>query len=251
MEIVVTSDNQNPANFVSNFVDSINVNDGYEIAVKSIFSPPLFNFTEDNNEFTVVTVINGKEYYYSYAIKPGFYENTRQLLQKMQQSIKSSIMKRVAKPPKWTPTLSSNPQSVTLNMNNAKRKDASQYFIFGGDVKDSLLRDLGLCASEKTMVAKLDINNYSFDEETICGFLYSNIVENSLINQQQSRLLACIPLSSASPYNFFEFHNPVCRAFSVHSFTDLNFVLTYVDDDILRMKGGIPTVITLSIRKKL
>ena len=89
MEIVVTSDNQNPANFVSNFVDSINVNDGYEIAVKSIFSPPLFNFTEDNNEFTIVTVINGKEYYYSYAIKPGFYENTCQLLQKMQQSIKS------------------------------------------------------------------------------------------------------------------------------------------------------------------
>ena len=70
MEIVVTSDNQNPANFVSNFVDSINVNDGYEIAVKSIFSPPLFNFTEDNNEFTVVTVINGKEYYHSYSIKP-------------------------------------------------------------------------------------------------------------------------------------------------------------------------------------
>ena len=251
MEIVVTSDNQNPANFVSNFVDSINVNDGYEIAVKSIFSPPLFNFTEDNNEFTIVTVINGKEYYYSYAIKPGFYENTCQLLQKMQQSIKSSIMKRIPKPPKWTPTLSSNPQSVTLNMNNTKRKDASQYFVFGGDVKDSLLRDLGLCASEKTMVAKLDINNYSFDEETICGFLYSNIVENSLINQQQSRLLACVPISSVSPYNFFEFHNPVYRAFSVHSFTDLNFVLTNVDGDILRMKGGIPTVITLSIRKKL
>ena len=99
------------------------------------------------------------------------------------------------------------------------------------------------------MVAKLDINNYSFDEETICGFLYSNIVENSLINQQQRRLLACVPISSASPYNFFEFHNPVYIAFSVHSFTDLNFVLTNVDGDILRMKGGIPTVITLSIRK--
>ena len=40
MEIIVTSDNQNPANFVSNFADSINVNDGYEIVVKSIFSPP-------------------------------------------------------------------------------------------------------------------------------------------------------------------------------------------------------------------
>ena len=51
MEIVVTSNNQNPANFVSNFVDSINVNNGYEIAVKSIFHPPPYNFTEDNNEF--------------------------------------------------------------------------------------------------------------------------------------------------------------------------------------------------------
>ena len=223
MEIVVTSDNQNPANFVSNFVDSINVNDGYEIAVKSIFHPPPYNFTEDNNKFTLATVINGNESYYFYAIKPGFYESTCQLLQKMQQSIKSSVMKRI---PEWTSTLSSNPQSVTLNMNNTKRKDTSQYFVFGGDVKDSLLWELGLCASEKTMVVKLDINNYSFDEKTICGFLYSNIVENSLINQQQSRLLACVPISSASPYNFFAFHNPVYRAlqrFSVHSFTDLNF----------------------------
>ena len=159
MEIVVTSDNQNPANFVSNFVGSINVNDGYEIAVKSIFHPPPYNFTEDNNEFTVATVTNGNESYYSYAIKPGFYENMCQHLQKMQQSIKSSVMKRIPKPPKWTPGLSSNPQSVTLNMNNTKRKDASQYFVFGGDVKDSLLRELGLCASEKTMVTKLDINN--------------------------------------------------------------------------------------------
>ena len=86
-------------------------------------------------------------------------------------------------------------------------------------------------------------------KKQFAGFLYSNIVENSLINQQQSRLLACVPISSASPYNFFEFHNPVYRVFSVHSFTDLNFALTNVDGDILRMKGGIPTVITLSIRK--
>ena len=117
--------------------------------------------------FTVISLLTSLhiiyfpevQYYYSYAIKPGFYENTCQLLQKMQQSIKSSIMKRIPKPPKWTPTLLSNPQSVTLNMNNTKRKDGSQYFVFGGDVKDSLLRDLELCASEKTMVAKLDINN--------------------------------------------------------------------------------------------
>ena len=37
MEIVVISDNQNPANFVSNFVDSINVNDGYDIVLKVYF----------------------------------------------------------------------------------------------------------------------------------------------------------------------------------------------------------------------
>ena len=86
-------------------------------------------------------------------------------------------------------------------------------------------------------------------KKQFAGF-YIRILLKTLINQQQSRLLACIPLSSASPYKFLEFHNPVYRAFSVNSFTDLNFVLTNVDGDILRMKGGIPTVITLSIRKK-
>lgn len=251
MDIIVTSGTQNPSNFVSNFVESININDGYEIAVKSVCHAPLYNITEDNNEFTVSTNLTGNVYEYSYSIPSGFYENTCEVLLAMQNTIATSLsrVKRVLKPPKWTPSLLSDPQKVILNMNNRKR-DEAQHFVLGGGAKDSLLRDLGMCSSDKILLPKLEVSNYVFDNSRSCGFLYSNIVTNSMINQQQSRLLACLPIDSKPGCNYYEFQNPTYRALSVHSFTDLNFVLTDVEGNILRMKSDVPTVIALSIRKQ-
>ncbi len=52
--ITITSSVQNPCDFVSNFTDAINLNDGYEVAVTQIFHAPLYNVTERNNKFTLI-----------------------------------------------------------------------------------------------------------------------------------------------------------------------------------------------------
>ena len=52
--ITVTSDNQDPCNFVSNFTDTINLNDGYEVAVTRIYHAPIYNITKHNNKFTLI-----------------------------------------------------------------------------------------------------------------------------------------------------------------------------------------------------
>ena len=75
---------------------------------------------------------------------------------------------------------------------------------------------------------KFNANHYTFEAATEAGFLYSNIVDNSMINQQQSRLLTLIPIRSKSGYNYHEFTNPVYGPLSVHSFTDITFALTDV-----------------------
>ena len=61
--ITITSEDQNPCDFISNFLDSVNIDAGYEVAVKSIFHAPLYNVTEDNNKFAITTKnIPGVEY---------------------------------------------------------------------------------------------------------------------------------------------------------------------------------------------
>ena len=53
MDIVVTSRDQDPADFNANYIDSININEGYEIALKSIYHAPVYNITTANNRFSV------------------------------------------------------------------------------------------------------------------------------------------------------------------------------------------------------
>ena len=56
MDLIITSGAQNPAEFIANFPQSITLNEDYEMAVKSIFTAPYFNFTEENNKFTIVVL---------------------------------------------------------------------------------------------------------------------------------------------------------------------------------------------------
>ena len=121
-----------------------------------------------------------------------------------------------------------------------------------------LLKHLGYCINGK--VKRLDIRNYDLESTCEAGFLYSNIVTNSLIDQTQSRLLACIPINSKVGYNYHEIENPVYKPLSVHSFTDISFVCTDVRGNTLQMDHFhvsqygyariiYPTIILLHIRK--
>ena len=121
-----------------------------------------------------------------------------------------------------------------------------------------LLKLLGFIIEKK--IHRIDINHYILQNAIETGFLYSNIVANSMVNQQQSRLLALVAIQAKIGYNFHEVTNPVYNPLSVHSFTDVGFTLTNVRGEIMRMDTvqsskkddqaiKYPTVITLHIRK--
>ena len=273
MDIVVTSGTQDPCNFVSNFADAINIMEGYEIAVKSIFHAPAYNITGENNEFTI-SVKHGndsKPVLHHYTIPEGFYETTCDVA----VAIYSKLSKQVEteehlgtvvtptsdpeweaaglnRPPSWLPKFKTNGETISLIMSST-RKQLQQHFVIGSG-RDSLFRVLGYCAFEQTLLDRLDIVQRVFENCLIAGFMYSNIVTNLTIDQQQSRLLTCFPVGSKPGYNYYEFQNPTFRPLSVHGFTDLTFVLTDVDGKLLRIDTKsiyfTPTVIHLNIRKK-
>ena len=86
------------------------------------------------------------------------------------------------------------------------------------------------------------------------GFLYSNIVPNSVIDYKKSRLLAILPIESKAGYNHYEVTNRTYYRLSVHSFTDISFVFSNVHGEILEMAhtmDGVvmfPTIIQLHIK---
>ena len=256
--ITVTSSVQDPCNFVSNFTDTINLNDGYEVAVTRIYHAPIYNVTERNNKFTVIKGTTVVDHY----IPIGYYAGTCDVLGAIFTVLEKS--RETGTSDHGQPTLiHTKPEFLYKSAGESsslKIVDSGVTFLVDNarDNDAILLKLLGYCVSAK--FNKININHFTFEVATEAGFLYSNIVDNSMINQQQSRLLALIPIRSKPGYNYHEFTNPVYGPLSVHSFTDITFTLTNVRGGVVRMdhlyssywgntKIMYPTIITLHIRK--
>ena len=249
--ITITSSKQNPCEFVSNFTDAINLNDGYEVAVTRIFHAPEYNITRRNNKFTLAKGTKTE----NYRIPIGFYEGTCQIMAAIYGVLVNSILSDL---PDET-LLKRNPTFTYKQGGEASSlqiQDSGVFFSIEFDQDEHLLDVLGYCVDGR--IKRLDINHYHLSSATEAGFLYSNIVANSIIDQQQSRLLALIPITSKKGYNCHEFANPVYNPLSVHSFTDIAFTLTNVRGEVMEMdylhstdsdRVVYPTVIALHIRK--
>ena len=96
----------------------------------------------------------------------------------------------------------------------------------------------------------LNIKNYDLRSDDKLGFIYSSIVSNSLIDSHQSRILDTIPLRSDDGYTFYEAINPVFHRMAVASFIDIEFYIRSVNGDLVEFSENLPTVLTLTIRKK-
>ena len=248
--ITITSSNQNPCEFVSNFTDVINLSDGYEVAVVKLFHAPLYNITEDNNTFTMESV-DGTHFVYS--IPPGFYPSTCDILGAIYRVLAFVYLSDDVNPMTRMPLYR---YKTTGEASSLQLQDGTNV-LFVIDENNILLKYLGYCVGTK--VSRLDINHIILGTTTEVGFLYSNIVTNSIIDQQQSRLLACLPIKSKQGYNCLEVVNRIYYPLSVHSFTDLAFTLTDVRGNLLKTAylqdsaNGpqviFPTIIILHIRK--
>ena len=276
--ITITSSDQHPCDFVSNFADAINLNDGYEVAVTRIYHAPIYNITEACNTYTLV---HNLENYAPviHSIPVGFYATSTSVLNAIYKDLKKHVDLTIpstssetgrggAGQPNVRPrttvitvapnmTYKSSGEACTLEISQkAASPDKGIHFMMGE--ASPLLKVLGYVIEKKTH--RLDVNHYTLTNATETGFLYSNIVANSMVNQQQSRLLALVSIQSKIGYNFHEVTNPVYNPLSVHSFTDVGFTLTNVRGEIMRMDTvqsskeddkaiKYPTVITLHIRK--
>lgn len=76
MYITVTSGKQDACDFISNFVDSIDIHDGYEVALTGIYHGPLFNIDKEHNKFTLKKGTQVVDY----EIPPGYYQSTTHLV---------------------------------------------------------------------------------------------------------------------------------------------------------------------------
>ena len=96
-------------------------------------------------------------------------------------------------------------------------------------------------------------------QKTRLAFLYASPVENSLINDKESRLLAPFPVNSKNGYSYVEFAQPIYRDISVRQFMDISFYIldsngktidfNLYGDDIDQEHREYPTILNLDIRR--
>lgn len=246
--ITVTS-GRSPSRFTSNFNDAINLSGDYEIAVKSVFHGPLCNVTSDNNTFAVS---KGDNTVY-FTIPEGFYSTPCEILGAAHRELMKTYSPDYVGPEinlKESPSLTVSPQGYAI----LKLSMRAEVFTF--DKKSKLFELVG-CMGSMADQNKIEAEVLSFQNRTSCGFLYSNIVTNSIINESSARLVTAIPIISKKGYNYYEFTNPCYKRVSVSAFTDLSFVLTdqngrdlyfdqyfHPDSDVIEY----PTIINLHIR---
>ena len=98
---------------------------------------------------------------------------------------------------------------------------------------------------------------------TRLGFLYCNVVENSLINNKESRLLCIFPIVSKRGYSFYEVKEAIYKPISVLQFSTITFTILDSEGDLVEFslegdqltnkgddKKKYPTLLNLHIRQR-
>jgi len=250
--IVVTS-GAKPSRFTSNFNSVINVASGYEIGVKSVFHAPVYNVTEENDSFCVIK----DDLKVNLNIPHGFYDRSCEVLRAAFKSIleynkdvTDEEVDLIHRLELGAPSFGTNPDGRSylklFRSEKFKFDECPLFEIFG-------------CYLDSTGVNKIEIEDFPLKTTVECGFLYSDTVKHSIINNSFARLMCCIPLYSTKGYNYYEFVNPDYKPLSVNSFTDLSFVITNSNGlDVMfdHTQGcgtscnsvNLPTVLNLHIR---
>ena len=247
--VTVSSSTQNPSSFISNFAQNVTFEDGFEIALKSIYHAPLFNINNENNMCNITNGIKN----FSILIPNGYYETNGDILNAINESIIKQIsensIKRADDAIIKNPTIQYTEDAVSLSFN---KKDEIEFVV--GD-SSPLLRYLGYSLPKN--IIKINVNNHRLSNAINPVLIYSSIVGHSLIDEQQSRLLAVCPLKSRPGYNFYEFQNPSYVPLAMHSLQDITFVVKNMDGNDVQFdyRGDsivkLPTILNLHIRKPI
>ena len=253
-QFIVVSSGREPSRFSSNFNSVINLAGGYEIGVKSIFHAPVFNVTEDNDSFCVYKG-NDK---IKFNIPHGFYDRSCEILRAaFEEMVKHVTKDRIGELHRGN-FISEPAFGMTAEGRSFIRLNRSEQFKFKFD--ESPLFEIFGCYINISDANKIEIEDFPLKTTVECGFLYSDSVKHSIINNSFARLMCCIPLYSTKGYNYYEFVNPEYKPLSVNSFTDLSFVITDRNGQDIRFDHSrgcgaicdtisLPTILNLHIRR--
>ena len=92
------------------------------------------------------------------------------------------------------------------------------------------------------------------------AFVYGDMIERSLINNKETRMLTTVPLRCQRGYNYYEFQNPVYKAIRVLKFDKLYFYILDKNGKLMKFNlygdgsddtKEFPTILNLHIRKAI
>ena len=252
MFITVTSGKQDPCDFTSNFIDSIDIHDGYEVALAGIYHGPVYNIVERNSR---VTLIKGASEIKEYYIPPGFYESSTQVMYAIYHTLAQNLGRVVS----IMPEIKYKPDDGICSI---KLKDHNVNFLVKPDRDHdaSLLNQFGYYNFAK--IKSIECHHFIMGASVQPTFIYSNIVSNSIVDDRESRLLTCVPLQTDVGYSYYEFNNPSYHPLRVNSFTDISFQMRDVHGELVRIKHMekyhwekdnvvvYPTIMILHVRKR-
>lgn len=262
--ITITSKDQLPTDFISNFGENLNLDGEYEIALKTIHHAPAYNLTENENYFILLDLTT--EISYKLSVEAEFYENEYDVLAAIYNAMKELFMDDgFDNTDEEGEPLSDELPVPNFNFyfKDTKRVTLSvappftKRFHFICGPTSPLLRYLGYVFPFELGLASIIVEGNVFVNSITPGFIYCSCVENSIIDQQQSRLLAIIPFESKSNYNSYTVENPTYVPLATQSLRDVAFTMCDKDGKTIRLEGPRPgypqleTIMVLHLRKKL
>lgn len=244
--ITVTSTNQDPGDFASNFTNAIQLSENYEVALLKIAHPPVQNINSQNNKLYVKNKTSNA--FMRVTIPPGFYKTSHDILIELHQQLMKTSKEMVSENVNTLVTLKYNRAGDNSEM-TLKFVADEVCFAIDSYTNNNILHFLNFKLdffSSRT----LSILNYDLRTEDKIGLIYSSIVSNSLIDSNQSRLLDIVPLKSDDEHTFYEGVTPVFHKMSAASFIDITFEIREISGEFVKFSKDYPTILTLAIRKK-
>ena len=252
----VSSDKQHPAQFVQNFLTPVNLGDNYEIGLRSLCHGSVYNVISGD----IVSFLRGEgddlavDHIY---LDEGFYYHTAHLFKEIFSKLKDFFEKSGDSwgniPPEY---IGENQGKLSIKMPKGVR------FVINEEAYPNRSPLANLLHLPEGEYSKISVYDEAIPAKNHIGFLYSSVIAESYINNEKSRLMAVIPLTSNHGYNYFEYKNPTYYPLSVSTFRDIFFILKDVHGEEIkiglertptnvRKKEEYPTILNLHVRKRL
>lgn len=276
--ITLISPPDDTVNFSTQFDTTIALDETFEVGLTEVFHGGVCNVCGDNNHFYLI--YTGAKVFSStrkpdqkatvrLTIQTGFYKTTIDVVEAIKASIDMFIRGGGQDGDKYNWFREKQPLS-TLTRNRSKKGgyegiiNSVKLNISGEDVKFQQPK------KEKTLLTLINKPYGNYTDLTVVnaelkatdeiGLIYCSLVKNSRLNNQNTNLLAIVPLyaDTNSKYTHYSITNPTYYPVAVTSFFQVKIEIRNVVQKPVHIqhlnaedKALFPTILTLHLRKRV